>query len=76
MKELPDNSDEAKELKKEESELLNHLLEGSLKEELGSLTVSLREAETSKDDEGVKLITGKIQEVHKRIRALEDYDSC
>jgi DNA primase len=72
LKELPEKSPEVKELEKEESELLGHLTQEELKEELADLSVALAAAETSKDDEAVSELSGKIQEVLKRVRGVEE----
>lgn len=72
LKELPDGSTDRKELLQEEKELLNHLEEAALKSELSMLTVALRESETSKDEMKAAEIAGRIQELYKKVRALED----
>jgi DNA primase len=72
LKELPTSSSEEKEFKKEEDELLAFLAKESLKDELYSLSIALKEAETSKEESTATLIAGKIQEVHKRILSLEE----
>ncbi len=72
LKELPDKSEEAKELEKEEKELMGHLRGEELKDELANLSVALSQSETSKDDEGVLELTQKIQAVHKELRNVEE----
>ena len=67
LKEIPTSA----EFKTEEVELLNHLSYEILREELSSLTVLLSQAETSKDNEGVRELTIRIKELHDQIRALE-----
>jgi len=71
IKELPENAPERKEFKKEENELSDNLRQEELRDELAKFTVELSQAETSKDEEGVRKIASKIQETHKAIRALE-----
>jgi DNA primase len=60
------------EFKREEEELLNHLSRATLGRELGDLFLSLSRAETSKDEEGVRELTKLINEIHKKIRALDE----
>lgn len=74
LAELPQNAPEAKDLVKEEAELMNHLAQENLKEELSALTVVLSQAETSKDSKTVEGLALKIQEVLKKIRDIEGYD--
>ncbi len=71
LAEFPEDAIEAKEWVKEESELLGHLLQESLKEELTALTVVLSQAERSKDNKTVEDLALKVQEVLKKIRAIE-----
>ena len=72
LKELPEKSEEGEELKKEERELNSHLTQDNLKEELATLSVALAEAETSKDEEGIKELSRKIRKVHQEIQAVEE----
>lgn len=72
LKELPENSSEAKDRQREIEELENNLAQLLLKEELSELSVSLAVAETSKDSKEAKSLTQSIQDVLKRMRQLED----
>lgn len=71
LKELPEESAEGKEMKKEEKELEVHLAQENLKEELGNLSVALGQAETSKEEEKVRELSERISDVLKEIRSLE-----
>lgn len=72
LSEFPEGSAEAKEWFKEESELLEHLSQENLKDELSALTVALRAAESSKDSKVVEGLALKVQEVLKKVRAIEE----
>ncbi len=72
LSEFPEDAPEAKDWVKEESEILAHLSQESLKEELSALTVFLSQAETSKDSKSVEELALKVQEVLKKIRAIEE----
>ena len=67
LKEMPENQD----FQKEESELENNLAQEIIKDELGSVLVSLALAETSKDNERVNDLAKRVKELHGKIRALE-----
>lgn len=71
LKEVKDK-DEVDKLKKEEAELVSHLEEDKLKSELHELSVSLGQAETSKEEGTIEELTKRIQEIHKELRALEN----
>ena len=72
LKELPEKSEEMRELKKEERELFLHLSRDALKEELANLSVALAHAETSKDEERVGELSQEIGTLHKKMRSLEE----
>ncbi|MEK7148073.1 MAG: toprim domain-containing protein, partial [Patescibacteria group bacterium] len=74
LKELPEDTSEAKDFRKEENELMSHLSHELLKAELTELSVVLAIAETSKDNEKVDELSRNIQEVHKKMRDLEVRD--
>jgi hypothetical protein len=71
LSELHETSPDRKEIAEEEKELLNHLETLALKDELSQLTMLLRQAETSKDEMKSSEIALKIQELHKKVLALE-----
>ena len=71
-REMPEKAKEREALEKEEAELENRLLQEGLKEELTNLTVSLGQAETSKELAKIEEIARRISEVHKSIVALEN----
>ncbi len=70
LKEVPENSDEASTLKKEEEELLSHLSEDEVQGELKSLSVALSQAETSKEEGVVAELLKKIAELHKKLKDI------
>lgn len=72
LAEQHEGSESMVEFKKEETELLGHLLKESLGEELSSLHVALVEAESSKDSKQVEELTVKIQDLWKKLRAMEE----
>lgn len=71
LKELPESGDEALELKKEERELLGRLKQEALHDELRSLTVSLAQAETSKDEAAADKLARQVSAIHKELQNLE-----
>ncbi len=71
LKELPEKSEERGSLEKEEKELLSHLAHEAHKVELADLSVALLAAETSKNDEEVRALSGTIQKLLKEMRDLE-----
>jgi DNA primase len=72
LRELPEKSAEAADLKKEEAELNDHLSQEALRDELAGLTLALSAAETSKDEERVKELALSVQKVLKRMRDIEE----
>ena len=71
LKEIPDHV----EFQREEAELVNTLAEENLREVLLSLTVSLRQAETSKDSEATAEVATRVQKVLQELQALEGLNS-
>lgn len=71
LNELPANSGDVKELKREEGELVNNLTKESLKQELSELGVALARAEAEKDETQVKDLSQRIHQMHKDLLALE-----
>ena len=72
LKELSESDQEGRVLKKEESELVNNLLELDLRDGLTRLSFELARAEASKDEELVKSIASEIQKTHAKMRSLEE----
>ncbi len=72
LKELPEKGKETDALRAEEKELLTHLGQERLREELGTLMVALAGFEASKNEAQVLELSGQIQKVLKEIRALEE----
>ena len=72
LKELSESDQEGRVLKKEESELVNNLLELDLRDGLTRLSFELSRAEASKDEELVKSIASEIQKTHAKMRSLEE----
>ncbi|MDP2704793.1 MAG: DNA primase [bacterium] len=72
QKELPESRPEFVLLRREESELTHNLATVSLREDLGRLRAELSRAEASKEDKLVESLTREIQEVHNRMRVVEE----
>lgn len=72
LKELPESNQEVTVLKKEESELVNNLLELDLRDGLAHFSSELSRAEVSKDEELIKVIASEIQKTHAEMRSLEE----
>ena len=72
LKEAPKTSKDFLAWKKEEDELTNHLADVLVHEELSQLSLDLSRAEVAKDNKLIESLTLNIQEVHKKIRALEE----
>jgi len=72
ISELGESGKEAKDLKVEESELLDNLTNENLREELNKLMAELSKQEKAKDDKEVNRITAEIQSLHSKIYSLEE----
>ena len=72
QKELSESVPEVAVFKKEEAELVNNLSGLLLRDNLSQLLSELSRAEVSKDYQSITNLTRQIQEVHAKMRALEE----